>query len=259
MDVLVSCIDMYYISDRSIMYHKSSSIWKGIKEGLQLMAQDTQVVFGQKSNSKIWYDNWYGGGRLIDAVEIPVELEYTRNLNIAEFIEAGSWKIHEEFENKLPDIAAEMKNMEIEEEDQLYWTGSSNGVLTTKEAFNHYHDKAPTVHWMKSIWQHYIPPKISVHMWRIVMNRLPTAQHLSKRGMNISSVCLGCIYGETETRDHLFWSCTNARNLWNWISAATSINFNSFGSVNEACRWDFKLNNKTQFNQLLKVLVSCTC
>lgn len=84
----------YYSSDIPIKYHRLSYVWKGIKEGLQYVSQDIQVVFGKQSKSKLWYGNWYHGERLID-MEIPENLEFSRQHTVADLwnrVNGGSTK-----------------------------------------------------------------------------------------------------------------------------------------------------------------------
>lgn len=80
-----------------IRYYKSSSIWRGIKEGLKIMVQATQVIFARNSNSMLWFDNWFLGEMLIDKIQIHNELEYTRHSYIRDFIDNRKWLIHDKF------------------------------------------------------------------------------------------------------------------------------------------------------------------
>lgn len=150
-----------------------SSVWKGIKEGLQNVSQDTQVVFGRLSKSKLWYGNWYHGERLIDTMEIPENLEFSRHHTVADFMEQGQWRINEVFRTAVPMVAKELEEIEISEEkdDTIHWVGSFNVTLTTKTAYEFYREKSQTVKWMKKLWQKFIPPKISVSVWKISWNR----------------------------------------------------------------------------------------
>lgn len=50
------------------------------------------------------------------------------------------------------------------------------------------------------MWQTYVPLKISVHLWKIVWNRVATADNLFGRGATVAPICRGCIVGVVETR-----------------------------------------------------------
>lgn len=245
----------FFTADIPINYYKSSSIWGGIKEGLFKSSQDTQVIFGRQSSTKIWFDNWFKGGRLTDAMNPTQALEFTRNWSINMFIRDGQWNINSIFQQALPEVAEVMLQMEVSEndEDEVVWRGSTNGNLTTKGAYNFCRERSQPVTWMKSLWQTYIPPKLSMHIWRMARNRLSTAQNLRKRGCNVAPICLGCINGSNELRNHLFWECNNARNIRGWIEDATCIIMSGYQIIMEIVKWVNKLTNKNLFHQLLKV------
>lgn len=244
-----------------IKYHKLSSVWKGINYGLQRISQDSQIVFGRQSKTKLWYQNWYYGDKHLDVMEIPVNLEFTRHFTVREFIQQGQWSINEAFRNIIPMFAEALEDMEIskEDEDELQWTSSSTGMLTTKTPYEFYREKSHTVKWMKQLWKKFIPPKMSVNLWKIVWNRAATTDNLFRRGGRIAPIRIGCIIGAVEMREHLLLHCQNALKIWNWLSDATNLNFRKFGEITEMIKWASKLSKKNLYNQLLKALVDVTC
>jgi len=58
------------------------------------------------------------------------------------------------------------------------------------------------------VWHKTIPSKVSVLVWRLLRNRVPTKDNLSHRGVlapNDTACVGGC--GATETAQHLFLHC----------------------------------------------------
>jgi hypothetical protein len=68
------------------------------------------------------------------------------------------------------------------------------------------------------IWHKSIPSKVSVFVWRLLRNRLPTRDNLVQRRVLLlaDSACVsGC--GEHETAVHLFCVCNIFSSLWDHI------------------------------------------
>jgi hypothetical protein len=72
------------------------------------------------------------------------------------------------------------------------------------------------------VWHRHIPLKVSVFVWRLLRNRLPTKDNLLRRHI-IHANDLACVTGcgAFETSTHLFIVCDMACTLWflvwNWI------------------------------------------
>ncbi|KAL8254799.1 hypothetical protein R6Q59_033020 [Mikania micrantha] len=56
-------------------------------------------------------------------------------------------------------------------------------------------------------WNRWIPIKANVFNWRANIGRLPTLEALSKRGINIPSLCCPMCNDLPKTHEHLFTSC----------------------------------------------------
>lgn len=67
----------------------------------------------------------------------------------------------------------------------------------------------------KHIWHKDVPLNISLFVWRLLCNRLPTRDNLVKRGIILYATQL-CVYGcgNVESIDHLFLSCNVTSSLW---------------------------------------------
>jgi hypothetical protein len=70
------------------------------------------------------------------------------------------------------------------------------------------------------VWHRYIPTKVSLFVWRLLRNRLPTRGNLLRRNIlhgNNSMCAIGC--DVTETASHLFLWCGNSFTLWSLVAA----------------------------------------
>ena len=65
------------------------------------------------------------------------------------------------------------------------------------------------------VWHKHVLLKVSIFIWRLVKNRLPTRANLVHRGI-LSDAVAGCLCGcgDTETSQHLFISCVFYGTLW---------------------------------------------
>lgn len=71
-----------------------------------------------------------------------------------------------------------------------------------------------------NVWHRHIPTKVSLFVWRLLRNRLPTRGNLLHRNIvqaNNSLCVVGCEV--VETAGHLFLSCQKYCILWSLISA----------------------------------------
>ncbi|XP_021986241.1 uncharacterized protein LOC110882559 [Helianthus annuus] len=67
-------------------------------------------------------------------------------------------------------------------------------------------------------WCKWVPAKVNIHAWRMEMDKVPTAEALTKRNIGITaSLCPMC-NSEEETVDHVFNTCIIAANVWNGVS-----------------------------------------
>jgi len=65
------------------------------------------------------------------------------------------------------------------------------------------------------VWHRYIPTKVSLFVWRLLRNRLPTKDNLIRRRV-IQAPDTACAYGcgELETSNHLFLECEIPNMVW---------------------------------------------
>ncbi|XP_019431934.1 PREDICTED: uncharacterized protein LOC109339025 [Lupinus angustifolius] len=86
--------------------------------------------------------------------------------------------------------------------DKLAWQHTSDGILNSKEAYNYIKPALVQYNLCNSIWSISIPP---------------TDDNLKIRGLALPSICNLCRSTE-ESTDHLFFNCSFAKIIWNWLS-----------------------------------------
>ncbi|XP_071687626.1 uncharacterized protein [Rutidosis leptorrhynchoides] len=79
--------------------------------------------------------------------------------------------------------------------------------------------------------QMFVPRKVNVFLWRFRLDSLPVRWLISAKGIDIHSIVCPVCNNEVETRDHLFFGCTLALDLWRrlrmWLNCAMP-NFSSW-------------------------------
>jgi len=75
------------------------------------------------------------------------------------------------------------------------------------------------------VWRKHIPSKVSMLVWRLLRNRIPTKDNLAHRGV-LSVADNSCVFGcgSMESAVHIFIHCSCASNLWafvcNWLDTS---------------------------------------
>ncbi|MCI36975.1 kinesin-like protein, partial [Trifolium medium] len=97
--------------------------------------------------------------------------------------------------------------------DRGYTVRSAYQLLTAQDAV--LMDDAASL-----IWHSQVPLKVSILVWRLLRDRLPTKANLSSRGI-LAAADLHCVSGcgAVESAHHLFLSCSTFGALWSLVSS----------------------------------------
>jgi len=73
---------------------------------------------------------------------------------------------------------------------------------------------------VNDVWHRFIPAKVSLFVWRLLRNRLPTRDNLVRRNILQPPLSL-CPFGcnEPESARHLFLECTTSNFLWSQVTS----------------------------------------
>uniref|UniRef100_A0A803QPC0 Reverse transcriptase n=1 Tax=Cannabis sativa TaxID=3483 RepID=A0A803QPC0_CANSA len=95
--------------------------------------------------------------------------------------------------------------------DQIFWKQNPAGMFSVKAAYlTENSDRfAPEKKLWKWIWEPGIHPRISVFLWRVLSEALPTREgrFLQEKVCNLCEM-------EEESACHLFWKCSFSRAIW---------------------------------------------
>ncbi|KAL9667813.1 hypothetical protein QQ045_002181 [Rhodiola kirilowii] len=98
--------------------------------------------------------------------------------------------------------------------DRLCWARSTDGRFSTK-AFRRCLG-SPMAHHkiLAKAWHSWLPPRISVFIWRLHLQALSTDDNISQCGIPFPSKCRCCASPDVETLHHIFLDSDLARQIW---------------------------------------------
>ena len=139
--------------------------------------------------------------------------------------------------------------------DTWVWDLSSDGGFSVAETRRWIDDRVLPVGTLKTRWCILVPRKVNIFIWRLILDRLPTRERLSARGIEIESImCLIC--GLTsEHLLHLFCQCQVATTIWDHIFSW--LQMPSFGvlSPKDTFGWVEECRLRTNQKKVLEVVV----
>ncbi|CAL1360326.1 unnamed protein product [Linum trigynum] len=197
----------------------SSFTWASIAKVASLLKKGCAWNIKSGRKTHFWLDCWVSQVPLRElAVDnVPPELE---GVKVADMVgEDGCWKT-ELFVNLLPEevtqrILSVAVDSASDEEDQLFWTASSDGRFTTKSAFSlliqHQPDQDEGI-W-KIIWKLPTLERVRCFMWQAFLDRLATNVLRYSRRVADSPDCERCA-GQPESVLHILRDCTPALFFW---------------------------------------------
>ncbi|XP_057793096.1 uncharacterized protein LOC131009702 [Salvia miltiorrhiza] len=111
-------------------------------------------------------------------------------------------------------------------EDGWNWTAAPDGKYTTRSSYiaiksrrSDCQSQNADAKSLASVWTTPAPHKAFVTLWRILRNRLPTCDNLSKRNTSLGDEereCPHC-HEHGESTNHLFTSCAKTQEIWDEI------------------------------------------
>ncbi|KAA3453163.1 TSL-kinase interacting protein 1-like [Gossypium australe] len=236
-----------------------SVVWRGIVEN----AKDSKVAKWMGNESFRWL---VGNGNLIIFWEDiwcgdrPLRVEFPRLFRLAlnksglvkEFLSLNGFKEinwAEFFSRSLLDreiiMVSRLKEVVSclvlipKEEDRLIWIHDKKGVFSVRKLTKLLIsvDVADCRFAFDRIWKLKVPPKAKRSLWVVSIDRTPTKEFLSRRGVKFGQSGNGCPWceRELETSVHLFFHCNFIVGFWRIILEWSEELFLWLISVSAAC------------------------
>ncbi|GJU86800.1 RNA-directed DNA polymerase, eukaryota, reverse transcriptase zinc-binding domain protein [Tanacetum coccineum] len=132
--------------------------------------------------------------------------------------------------------------------DRWMWTRNSSGEFTVASVRQFIDDKICIGGDHKTTWIRFIPNKVNIHAWKVMLNALPIKFNISRRGIQIDSIiCVNCGIG-VKTTNHLFFTCEMAQKVSHLINRWWDVPDSEFDSYASWKVWgtNIRLPGKTK-------------
>ncbi|KAL4587464.1 hypothetical protein LXL04_000335 [Taraxacum kok-saghyz] len=97
------------------------------------------------------------------------------------------------------------------------WELNQNKQFTVSSLRRALDEKTLDTNIIPTIWRTEVPRKINIFIWRLRLNRLPTKDNLSRRGIAVTNTnCSACACWP-ESVHHLFLRCSTAAGIWAFL------------------------------------------
>ena len=101
--------------------------------------------------------------------------------------------------------------------DTWVWTAESTGIISTKSVYQVIKPELPVEGQhlgFKYLWETKAPPKALSFAWRLLWDRLPTKDNLTKRQIQVDNDLCPFCHSQPETASHLFFTCGKIMPMW---------------------------------------------
>ncbi|XP_057809125.1 uncharacterized protein LOC131023599 [Salvia miltiorrhiza] len=236
-------------------------------------------MIGNGKNTLFWEDRWVGHKplkfvfpRLFQlCVEKKAVISDLGRWANSEWIWDLKWR-RELFDREKPminELLSFISGLDpvASKDDGWCWRASKVGVFTTSSAYKAIKDMRKNEVGSTSFnkrsekaWKIRAPQKAKVTVWRILRNRLPTCDNLSKRNIPLGDVEIMCnaYCQEKESADHLFLSCPKTEMIWNEIQKWTGFYTARPDSIEAHFDSFIHMGRGKKSKKLLEALWTCT-
>ena len=199
----------------------NSHFWNGLLSIKDIFYSCCQRVVGDGCKTRFWEDTWLGRKPLCQLFPRLYNLTFCQHVTVAKVF-------NQDFDcirfrrclygetltmwNELLDMCSQVTLSE--EPDRVKWLLTKSGSFSVKSLY-HYLIARVVAFPFKLLWRLRIPLKVKAFIWLVIKGRILTKDNLSRRGWKGPNFCEFC--GVSESIDHLFFSCSCARFLWNVI------------------------------------------
>ncbi|XP_052622021.1 uncharacterized protein LOC128127534 [Lactuca sativa] len=207
-------------------------LWGGAEESRKINWVKWQKVLSPKNadvgsdeDTVFWQDRWNGAATLKDSFPELYKLERHKKCKVSDQITTDglvwNWKSSPTSPDERSQLEAIIARAEVHHplsrRDKWICNLSHDGTFQVRSLRSQIDERNESSDEAVIDWIHDIPIKVSCFMWRAVLDRLPTATTLIRRGIQLPSpTCTWCGL-EPEDTDHVILRCPKAMMVWEWI------------------------------------------
>ncbi|KAK3229436.1 hypothetical protein Dsin_001317 [Dipteronia sinensis] len=187
-----SMLKAKYIKDgniakaRNSYIHNSSSTWRGVAFGVELISKGLKWRVGNGSQILFWTDVWISEfGSLKCQATVPLSVDQLLK-KVSDYIYDEEWNIHK-LKSILPwHIVLRIISIHIcwrkSELDKAIWGLSKSGDFSVKSAYDFHYKFCGISSWQWNfIWKLRLPPRVLSFLWILLHDKLLTNVHRASR------------------------------------------------------------------------------
>ena len=199
---------------------------------------------GNGRDTLFWEVCWIGDRPLAARFPRLVALERNRNCMVADrwSVDGWTWEwqrpIVGRSRSSLDDLLLVLADFRCgEASDGWRWKIGSDGVYTVGETRRWIDDIVLPVAAIKTRWCTGVPRKVSIFVWRVRLQRIPTRVALSGKCLEISSILCPICGLASESIHHLFGRCEVAVSIWSLVFRWLQIPYRAVLDPDELLGW----------------------
>ncbi|CAA7061592.1 unnamed protein product [Microthlaspi erraticum] len=180
-----------------------------------------RTVIGNGDDTFFWWDPWTPYGPLIHYIggDGPYAMGIPLFSTVSELKTTQGWKLPPPRSEKQLNLHVFVTTLTPSvSSDHTVWVIDEviQKSFSSRQVWNCIREKKPEVPWANTIWHKARIPKHAFTAWLFVLNRNPTLDRITRWDFELEQTCLLCGL-EAESRNHLFFSCTFSRQVWEVI------------------------------------------
>ncbi|KAK9048582.1 hypothetical protein SSX86_032453 [Deinandra increscens subsp. villosa] len=174
-----------------------------------------QRVVGRGDETKFWCDTWIGNQNLSSRFPRLFALAVDKSVRICDLRVNNAWHwtwrrpIRGGLETaQLDELLGLIGDMQFSTSDDTWkWLFENDVDFSVKSIRKMIDSKYLPCGDNPTRWIKLVPKKVNIMNWRLFLDKLPTRQNLSKRGMEIHDILCPICHNQLESVKHVFGDC----------------------------------------------------
>ncbi|GJS95132.1 putative RNA-directed DNA polymerase, eukaryota, reverse transcriptase zinc-binding domain protein [Tanacetum coccineum] len=144
-------------------------------------------------------------------------------------------------------------------QDKARWALDDQGIFSVAATRLHIDEMRLVGQDLVTRWCAFVPRKVNIFVWRVMLDRLPTRYNLSRRGLEIEAIFCPCCGSGMETISHVLFTCYLAKEVWSKIVQWCQVHMPEVRSFTDWASWCNQAPNVNNSRARLEVIGLTTC
>ncbi|KAF6156434.1 hypothetical protein GIB67_009092 [Kingdonia uniflora] len=160
-------------SGERIKYHKSSSVWPGIKFAEPINKPFIGWIIGNGKKIDFCRDTWATCTPLREHIDLPINLCKLCTAKVSDFINPDGWNFPTDISLAFLSMGIDIYSIPCDPntEDFQIWKPDKHGEFSVKNVFESTRNRLDSAWWWKYTWLQCLHPGLSGFAWKL-MNQI---------------------------------------------------------------------------------------